>query len=172
MKFLVEINPKEGRDETTAAFLSGTLLSEDCYSKLKVDISVTEYKEPRQVKTKRTGVLSLPKPINYVCCDLIDSFGLKRENFKLKNGDKINLSELPELETLCKDIKSEIDWSSVKVGDLVRCDFMSKGFSIGYYSASSCNEYAMLIYGDMSCENVKITKSEIKSVTIIKEAQE
>lgn len=165
MKFLVEINPKEGRDETTAAFLSGTLLSEDCYSKLKVDISVTEYKAPRQVEAVKTGVLSLPANVKYIVADMKSGCGLLLESFKLRSGDMVNLSTSPEFEPLCTDVKDEIDWSNVKVGDLVELGFGAVSYK--YYGiVTQIKEKAIML---KSGGEGQFLKEHIKSIRIIEE---
>ena len=151
MKFLVEINPKEGRDETTAAFLSGTLLSEDCYSKLNVDISVTEYKVPRQVETVKTGVLSLPANVKYIVADMKSGCGLLLESFKLRSGDMVNLSTNPELETLCKDIKSEIDLLSVKIGNLIEIEYVNCKYYGIVTQIAEKNNHAEIWRGKATC---------------------
>lgn len=80
------------------------------------DVKVSEYHEPEPetVPMVRTGVLKNDRlPGGYfIWCN--------GETFK--NGDTINLDKHPRLESYCKDVNEEIDWTKVKEGDIIEAE--------------------------------------------------
>lgn len=124
--------------------------------------SVEICKEPRRVRSTKTGVLNIPHNT------VLTTYGNPKH---FTCGTNIDLAIFPELEPLCKDIKTEIDWNSILKGDLVEIvadwDYVGKVMFIDetFIELSFTNECGLVN------NSVYIGKLSIKAITIIRETQ-
>jgi hypothetical protein len=82
--------------------------------------------EPPQINRVRTGVLDLPTGF-----DIRTSDATGRQVFC--NTMKVDLVKFPQLEKFCKDIREEIDFSSIPVGSVVKVEYQDETY-VGYFA--------------------------------------
>lgn len=125
--------------------------------------SVEICKEPRRVRSTKTGVLNIPHNT------VLTIYDGNPKHFT--RGTNINLAIFPELEPLCELIRTEWDFDSIPVGSLVEIvtDDNKNGFGLYAQHPKDKNWIKLdyyVNYGD-GIEGRGYNKSAIKSIRII-----
>lgn len=117
--------------------------------------SVEICKEPRRVRSTKTGVLNIPHNT------VLTIYDGNPKHFT--RGTNIDLAIFPELEPLCKDIRTEWDFSSIPVGSLVEV-VENKNKKVGWLKDNE-QDYLRLLCSEK--DSFTVEKEWVKSIRII-----